>query len=90
MVRCDRLFPRDPAHLLFAAALQDDDADSDDDEAEKEARRKEAIVEQRERENARGVAKQNTLEKQPTGKVVGIIKRSWRPWVRPCPPVRPG
>jgi len=61
-------------------ALCDDDADSDNED-DREARRKEAVLEARERENARGVARSNPTEKQPTGKVVGIIKRNWRPYV---------
>jgi exosome complex exonuclease DIS3/RRP44 len=59
-------------------ALRDDDAESDNED-DREARRKEAVLEARERENARGVARSNPTEKQPTGKVVGIIKRNWRP-----------
>jgi hypothetical protein len=59
--------------------LKDDDAESDHEGDEKEARRREAVLEARERENARGTAKANPMEKQPTGKVVGINKRNWRP-----------
>lgn len=61
--------------------LKDDDAESDHEGDEKEARRREAVLEARERENARGTAKANPMEKQPTGKVVGINKRNWRPYV---------
>ncbi len=70
----------DADNISSTVALRDDDAESSDDDGdERDARRREAVLEARERENARGTAKANPVEKQPTGKVVGIIKRNWRP-----------
>ena len=59
-----------------AVALKNDDADDEEAEAE-EARQAEAKLAAKEAENARGLAAKPKV-KQPTGRVVGVIKRNWR------------
>ncbi|GHJ89926.1 hypothetical protein NliqN6_6328 [Naganishia liquefaciens] len=60
-------------------ALKNDDADDEEAEAE-EARQAEAKLAAKEAENARGLASKPKV-KQPTGRVVGVIKRNWRAYV---------
>jgi exosome complex exonuclease DIS3/RRP44 len=59
-------------------ALKDDDADDEGGEETKELD-EEAVREKKEAAEAAEVAKKNPLEKQPTGRVVGVFKRNWRP-----------
>lgn len=69
--RCDVSLFRFPI-----VALKDDDADDEEAEAE-EAREAEAKLAAKEEQNARGLAAKPKI-KQPTGRVVGVIKRNWR------------
>lgn len=68
-----------PFHVSFPpcpAALKNDDADDSEGEdinSEEVAREKKEALE------AAEVARLNPVEKQPTGRVVGIFKRNWRP-----------
>jgi len=67
----------------LSAALKDDDADDSDAEleaAEDKARLEEERILRREMQATAG-REMKEKEKQPTGKVVGIIKRNWRPYV---------
>ncbi|KAJ6519275.1 hypothetical protein C8R45DRAFT_16821, partial [Mycena sanguinolenta] len=57
------------------ATLKNDDADSDEDEEHDDVIRQEAKAVR----TSEAMAQQK--EKQPTGRVVGIIKRNWRPIV---------
>lgn len=61
--------------FLFAAALKNDDADDsgDEDVAIDELER-----ERKEKTDGEEVALKNSIEKQPTGRVVGVFKRNWR------------
>ena len=54
------------------ATLKDDDAEDSADEADVEGH--EVLV----RESKVLRTEQRSIEKQPTGRVVGIIKRNWR------------
>lgn len=63
--------------LPFLAALKNDDADDSDEEREA-GDDTEAKLIQREKRDAKATAKANALERQPTGRVVGPIKRNWR------------
>lgn len=56
-----------------AATLKNDDAEDSGEEGEDN----EAIV-QESKALKMGAAKQIAAEKQPTGRVVGVIKRNWR------------
>ena len=61
-------------HSLTGAivdTLKNDDAESGDEEDEDLIARKES----------KAVSEKRDSEKQPTGKVVGVIKRLWRPCV---------
>ncbi|KAF8306782.1 RNB-domain-containing protein [Clavulina sp. PMI_390] len=65
------------------AALKDDDADDSDaerEEADDKARIEEERILRREMQAVSG-SDPKEKEKQPTGKIVGIIKRNWRPYV---------
>lgn len=57
--------------------LKDDDADDEEGDVE-EGRSKEKRLEDVERSNTVATANANSLEKKPTGKIVGIIRRNWR------------
>ncbi|KAF8324302.1 uncharacterized protein EI90DRAFT_3075766 [Cantharellus anzutake] len=64
------------------AALKNDDAD--DSDVESEEGENEAIIKEREllrREAEERLKKKHGDGSQPTGRVVGIIKRNWRPYV---------
>jgi exosome complex exonuclease DIS3/RRP44 len=70
-----------------AATLKDDDAADSEDEGEGEgarAARAEQAEEAQERRDAD--AARTPRQTQPTGRVVGIVKRNWRPCARlpPC------
>jgi exosome complex exonuclease DIS3/RRP44 len=56
-------------------ALKDDDAEDDEGGGVPE---REARVEEKEKMDVDGETKARQREVQPTGKVVGIIKRNWR------------
>ncbi|KAJ9101817.1 hypothetical protein QFC21_003156 [Naganishia friedmannii] len=60
-------------------ALKDDDADDEEPEVE-EVERTEAQLAAKEERNAKELADKPKI-KQPTGRVVGIIKRNWRAYV---------
>jgi exosome complex exonuclease DIS3/RRP44 len=65
-----------------AAALKNDDAD--DSEAEHQTGETAARLEERkllQREARERALAEKVKEKQPTGKVVGVIKRNWRTYV---------
>ena len=64
-------------------ALRDDDAGAEEDDAEGELSKEdqERRIREKEEAEARETAKANLLEKRPTGKVVGIVKRNWRSYV---------
>lgn len=68
---------------LRLATLQDDDPDESDEEVEDDT----ALAEERERRmlarESVNTQKKASSEKQPTGRVVGIIKRNWRSYVAP-------
>lgn len=69
-------------HMLILAivlpeALKNDDADDEEGDAE-EGQQSEARMTEIEKKTAASTAKQNPVEKRPTGKVVGIVKRNWR------------
>jgi hypothetical protein len=64
------------SYISFPVALKDDDADDEEPEAE-EATRTEAQLAAKEEQNAKELAAKPKI-KQPTGKVVGVIKRNWR------------
>ena len=51
--------------------MKNDDAESGDEDDEDLVARKES----------KAVSEKRDSEKQPTGKVVGVIKRLWRPYV---------
>jgi exosome complex exonuclease DIS3/RRP44 len=59
-----------------SAALKNDDAEDSEDEGEDEmlVQEKQALQEER-------VTVQTSSSKQPTGRVVGIVKRNWRAYV---------
>lgn len=61
-------------------ALKNDDADDEGGDAE-EGQQSEARMTEIEKKTAASTAKQNPVEKRPTGKVVGIVKRNWRAYV---------
>ncbi|KAF8526026.1 hypothetical protein BU17DRAFT_74382 [Hysterangium stoloniferum] len=60
------------------ATLKNDDAEESEEEAEDHG---EAGLHRKERALPRDTTTKAPLEKQPTGKVVGIIKRNWRAYV---------
>lgn len=64
--------------LTCPAALKNDDADDSGDE---EAALDEIERERKEKINVEEVALKNAIEKQPTGRVVGVFKRNWRAYV---------
>lgn len=61
--------------MLFKATLKNDDADESDEEGDDT----EAVAE------AKAIRADHTkrvlAERQPTGRIVGIIKRNWRSYV---------
>lgn len=59
----------------FVAALKNDDADDSGDE---EVAIDELERERKEKRDGDEVAAKNSLEKLPTGRVVGVFKRNWR------------
>jgi exosome complex exonuclease DIS3/RRP44 len=66
----------------FKATLKDDDAEESDEEGER------VIVDEKALRTE--VSSRPITEKQPTGRIVGIIKRNWRAYVvtgSPCLPV---
>jgi hypothetical protein len=75
-VSAERFRRRAVAYAFTVVALKDDDADDEEAEAE-EAREAEAKLIAKEEQNARGLAAKPKI-KQPTGRVVGVIKRNWR------------
>ena len=58
-------------------ALKNDDADDEEGETQ-ETGQAEGRLEEIEQKTAANAAQQNAVEKRPTGKVVGIVKRNWR------------
>lgn len=66
---------------LLLATLKNDDPDESDEEGEDDG----ALAEQRERtmlaRESANTRKSASTEKQPTGRVVGVIKRNWRAYV---------
>lgn len=68
--------------VIDEAVVEDDQAaDSDAEEVDDDAERKEARAEAKERALAERKAAYKASERQPTGKVVGVLKRQWRPFV---------
>ncbi|PWN47632.1 RNB-domain-containing protein [Violaceomyces palustris] len=65
------------------SALKNDDAEASDDEGENsgDVDREEARLARKEARDAELAAKSRTSEPQPTGKVVGIVRRNWRSYV---------
>lgn len=63
--------------IILVEALKNDDADDEEGDAE-EGQQSEARMAEIEKKTAASAAKQNAVEKRPTGKVVGIVKRNWR------------
>lgn len=61
------------SHELNSATLKNDDADNSDDEGEEN----EAIARESKVLRAENAAKRAN-ERQPTGRIVGVIKRNWR------------
>ena len=57
------------------SALKNDDPDEDEGSGD------EAAAERRDVAEASATARRNALELQPTGRIVGVIKRGWRPYV---------
>jgi len=69
--------------FFFLAALKNDNADDSGEESEDLD--EEAKLIRRTKAEAKDVASRNPVEKQPTGRVVGVIKRNWRAYVHtPC------
>lgn len=62
-------------------ALRNDDAEASEDEGGAGLDDEEARIARREAREAAAVARANKAERQPTGVVVGIIKRNWRAYV---------
>ncbi|KZO91801.1 RNB-domain-containing protein [Calocera viscosa TUFC12733] len=62
-------------------ALANDDADDSEGEDASAAAETERRLAQREAADARDVARRNPLERHPTGRVVGVVKRNWRAYV---------
>jgi exosome complex exonuclease DIS3/RRP44 len=63
--------------LIAAEALKNDDADDEEGEIQ-ETGQVEGRLEEIEQKTAADAAQKNAVEKRPTGKVVGIVKRNWR------------
>lgn len=67
------------------ASLKNDDTEEGDSEGEREAqgggRAEDAELQRREEADADASVKANALERLPTGKVVGILRRNWRSYV---------
>jgi hypothetical protein len=63
--------------IYHVEALKNDDADDDEGDAQ-EGSRAESRLAEIEKKTAAAAAQQNPVEKRPTGKVVGIVKRNWR------------
>jgi hypothetical protein len=62
--------------MVFLATLKNDDAEDSGEEGEEDN----AIL-IREKEASKSENAKATSEKQPTGRIVGIIKRNWRAYV---------
>jgi hypothetical protein len=69
--------PNDGMCYLSVVATQRND-NADDSASEGGQSDKEEIIDQHERLAARDTAARNPKEKQPTGRVVGVMKRNWR------------
>ena len=65
---------REIRHLPLAT-LKNDDAEDSGEEGEEE--NDEVLV----KESRHSQSEKRTSEKQPTGRIVGIIKRNWRAYV---------
>jgi exosome complex exonuclease DIS3/RRP44 len=63
--------------MLLTEALKNDDADDEEGDVVEGGKTEERLT-VFEGNTATAAAKANPVEKRPTGKVVGIIKRNWR------------
>ena len=66
------------AHGQCEATLKNDDPDQSDEEGGNEVDDVEERLAKREERETKAKVLQSRAERQPTGKVVGIIKRGWR------------
>jgi exosome complex exonuclease DIS3/RRP44 len=66
---------------ITAVNRNDDPETSDEEGGEKEVEDAESGLSRREQEEAKEKARRAKLERQPTGRVVGVIRRAWRPYV---------
>lgn len=64
--------------VVYVAALKNDDPDNSDAEEGEGVDDSEERLLQRELRQSAKTTKKAASEKQPTGKVVGVIKRNWR------------
>ncbi|KAG8771111.1 exosome catalytic subunit dis3 [Ceratobasidium sp. 428] len=70
-----------PADAVIDAESARRNDNADDSGSEGSQSEAEDAVDQRERVAARDTAARNPKEKQPTGRVVGVMKRNWRAYV---------
>ncbi|CAE6477184.1 unnamed protein product [Rhizoctonia solani] len=79
------LFPESewkaPADAVIDADTAQRNDNPDDSASEGEHSDEEDAIQAKERQAARDTAARNPKEKQPTGRVVGVMKRNWRAYV---------